>query len=234
MSWQLTLNETRVLGALFEKEVTTPEQYPLSLNGLTTACNQKSNREPVLSLDEQTVQATADELVKKNLISEAQSRGSRVVKYKHRFCNTEFGKLKFTDQELAIVCLLFLRGPQTPGELRTRSNRLCSFSDVAETESVLNQLSSREDGPFVLKLAREAGKRESRYVHLFSGEVDESAAQNTIANTGGDETFSSQQSVVDSVPADAVERIDALESEVADLKLQVGELTRLVDELINS
>lgn len=233
MSWQLSLYETRVLGALIEKEITTPEQYPLSLNGLTTACNQKSNREPVLNLDEQTIQATADELVKKNLISEAQSRGSRVVKYKHRFCNTEFGKLKFTEQELGIVCLLFLRGPQTPGELRTRSNRLCKFNDVAETESVLNQMASREDGPFVVKLPREPGKRESRYAHLFSGEVEGGDAGDEVLNAESAITESASFASAGSESSAAMERISALETEVAELRQQVRDLTQMVDELIN-
>ena len=217
---ELSLLETRVIGALIEKEITTPDQYPLSLNGLMTACNQKSNREPVLSLSEQEVQATADALIKKNLISEAQGSGSRVVKYKHRFCNTEFGKLKLTEQELGIVCLLFLRGPQTPGELRSRSNRLCKFNDVAETESVLNTLAGRDDGPFVVRLPREAGKRESRYGHLFSGEVEVVAAEDGAVGlaavaAGGDD-----------------DRIAALEMEVADLKEQVANLTEMVNELI--
>ena len=171
MNIQLTLNEARVIGSLIEKEHTTPEQYPLSLNALTNACNQKSSRDPVMHLDEGAVQETVDGLIKKRLISEKTGFGSRVPKYQHRFCNTDFGELTLSDQELGIICVLLLRGPQTPGELRIRSERLCKFSDVSETEAVLKHLMEREDGPFIVRLPREAGKRESRYAHLFCGAV---------------------------------------------------------------
>ncbi|MCG8671756.1 MAG: DUF480 domain-containing protein [Pseudomonadales bacterium] len=165
--FDLTLNEQRVIGCLLEKEITTPDQYPLSLNGLTNACNQKSNREPVLNLSEDDVQATLDALKEKRLISNETGFGSRVVKYRHRFCNTEFGDFSLSGQELGVVCVMLLRGPQTPGELRTRTNRLCEFNDVSEVDSVLGQLAARSDGPFVVRLEREPGKRESRYQHLF-------------------------------------------------------------------
>lgn len=164
-------NQARVIGCLIEKEITTPDQYPLSLNSLTNACNQKSNREPVLTLSESEVQDVLDELRDKRLIREETGFGSRVVKYKHRFCNTEFSDLKLDAQELAVICVLLLRGPQTPGELRTRTNRLCEFSDVHQVEAVLNNLSQREVS-LVVRLPREAGKRESRYAHLFCGEVE--------------------------------------------------------------
>ncbi|MBV1920285.1 MAG: DUF480 domain-containing protein [Pseudomonadales bacterium] len=164
---KLETNEQRVLGCLIEKEVTTPDQYPLSLNALTNACNQKSNRDPVMSLSEADVQDTLHQLKEKCLISLESGFGSRVVKYRHRFCNTEFGELTLSAQELAIICVMFLRGPQTPGELRTRTNRLCEFADVSVVDSVLNTLSGRNDGPFVTILDREPGKRESRYAHLF-------------------------------------------------------------------
>lgn len=171
MDITLSAYQARVIGCLIEKEITTPEQYPLSLHSLTSACNQKSNREPVLTLDEPAVQQTLDELVKKRLVLDKSGFGSRVVKYQHRFCNTEFGTLKFSSRELGIICVLLLRGPQTPGELRTRSNRLCSFSDVQEVETTLRHLMERDDGPFVIKLPREAGKRESRYQQLFGDET---------------------------------------------------------------
>ena len=168
----LTPCEARVIGCLIEKHRTTPENYPLSLNALTSACNQKSNREPVLELDEATVQDTIDTLMKKHYVSEKSGSGSRVTKYRHRFCNTDFGTLKFSDQELGIVCVLLLRGPQTPGELRTRTERLCKFHDIHEVESTLEQLLQRDDGPFVRKLPREPGKREARYTHLFGSETE--------------------------------------------------------------
>ena len=146
MDITLTALEARVIGALIEKEITTPDQYPLSLNALVNACNQKSNREPVMELDETQVQEIVDALVKKHMISEKTSFGSRVTKYRQRFCNTEFGMLTFTPQELGLVCVLLLRGAQTPGELRTRTGRLCHFDDVQEAEAVLDRLMEREDG----------------------------------------------------------------------------------------
>jgi uncharacterized protein len=168
----LTPYEIRVIGCLLEKQRTTPEQYPLSLNAITNACNQKSSRDPVLELDEATVQDTIDALMKKHFVTEKSGFGSRVTKYQHRFCNTEFGSLKFSEQETGIVCVLLLRGPQTPGELRTRTERLCKFRDVGEVEATLDQLMQRDDGPFVAKLPREPGKRESRFAHLFGDGAD--------------------------------------------------------------
>jgi uncharacterized protein len=171
MNIHLSPVEARVIGRLIEKAITTPDQYPLSLNALTNACNQKSNRDPVLELDERTVQETIDALVKKHLVLEKSGFGSRVPKYQHRFCNTGFGTLEFSPHETAIVCELLLRGAQTPGELRSRASRMAQIQDVGEVESALSTLAARPDGPFVVRLAREPGRRESRYAHLFSGEV---------------------------------------------------------------
>ena len=176
MDIHLTPYEARVIGCLLEKHRTTPEHYPLSLNALTNACNQKSSRDPVLELDEATVQDTIDALMKKCYVNEKSGFGSRVTKYQHRFCNTEFGTLKFSEQELGIVCVLLLRGPQTPGELRTRTERLCKFQDIHEVESTLDQLMQRDDGPFVAKLPREPGKRDARFAHLFGSEIEMSKA----------------------------------------------------------
>ncbi len=164
--------EARVIGCLLEKEIITPEQYPLSLHALTAACNQKSSRDPVMALSEQDVQSVVDQLVKKHLLSERSGFGSRVAKYQHRFCNTGFGGFEFSAQELGVLCMLLLRGPQTPGELRTRTQRLCHFDNVNETEQVLKLLMERSDGPFVARLPREAGKRESRYQHLLCDESE--------------------------------------------------------------
>jgi hypothetical protein len=214
----LTPHEARVIGCLIEKEATTPEQYPLSLNALTNACNQKSNREPVLELDEATVQATVDALVKKHLVSEKSGFGSRVVKYQHRFFNSEFGGKHFSAQELGIVCVLLLRGPQTPGELRSRTNRLCQFSDVNEVEAVLQRLMARDDGPYVVRLAREPGKRESRYAHLFCGEVEMAASTEPFApaaNSADDERIAQLEQLV-------MELFD----EVNQLKQQLTEMKR--------
>ncbi len=185
MNIELTAIEARVIGCLIEKQITTPDQYPLSLNALVNASNQKSNRDPVLELDEHTVQQTLDHLGRKHFVVEKSGFGSRVPKYQHRFCNTEYGTLKLDPQELAIVCELLLRGPQTPGELRSRASRMAPFSDVSEVEAALTRLSEREDGPFVVRLAREPGRRESRYAHLFSGEVSETTEEH-LAPSGGD------------------------------------------------
>jgi uncharacterized protein YceH (UPF0502 family) len=214
----LTLYEARVIGCLIEKEITTPDQYPLSLNALVSACNQKSNREPVLALDESTVQQTVDELIKKRLVLDKSGFGSRVVKYQHRFCNSEFGKLKLSPQELGVICVLLLRGPQTPGELRSRTNRLCRFSDVHEVESTLVQLMERDDGPFVVRLPQEAGKRESRYAQLFCGEV-------TIAE--------SSQLADASLPSSAAgnERFDELERLVRELRQELQRLEARIGRL---
>src|SRR3569833_3850808 len=168
---QLTAMEARVIGCLIEKQITTPDQYPLSLNALVNACNQKTNRDPLMDVDEPAVQRTLDDLSKKHLIMERSGFGSRVPKYQHRFCNTEFGTLNFTPQELAIVCELLLRGPQTPGELRPRAARMASFSDADQIDTTLETLRTREDNPFVVQLARQAGRRDSQWAHLFSGPV---------------------------------------------------------------
>ncbi|GKW06663.1 YceH family protein [Pectobacterium carotovorum] len=209
MKYQLDAREARVIGCMLEKQITTPDQYPMSLNGITTACNQKTNREPVMELSESEVQQTLDLLVKKHFLRTLSGFGNRVVKYEHRFCNSEFGDLKLSPAEVALVTTLLLRGPQTPGELRTRAARLHEFSDVGEAESTLEQLQQREDGPFVVRLAREAGKRESRYQHLFSGEVSDAATPEA-------------DSASDNSPL--AERVKTLEKEVAELKRQLAAL----------
>ena len=225
MNPELTLQETRVIGCLIEKEITTPDQYPLSLNALTNACNQKSNRDPVLDLDEHAVQGLVDQLIKKRLVSEQSGYGSRVPKYQHLFCNTAFGTLKFSPQELGIVCELFLRGPQTPGELRSRASRLCPYADVREVEAALSGLATRDDGPFVIRLAREPGRRESRYAHLFSGEVtgaDESEGPDEA--TGSAEKSSTGGGRLVELEA----RVARLESEMAELRLSLQARTTVI------
>jgi len=211
MNIELSPNEARVIGCLLEKEVTTPDQYPLSLNALTNACNQKTNRDPVLELSEAVLQQAVDSLMKKYLVSDKSAGyGGRVTKYKHRFCNTEFGSLKFSKQEFGIICVLLLRGPQTPGELRARTNRLCEFADSEQVEATLKNLMAREDGPFIARLPRAAGARESRYAHLFSGvieSVEESAAAEEAAPGAG-----------------LSQRVSQLEEWVQQLRVQVGEL----------
>ncbi|MCM8856572.1 MAG: DUF480 domain-containing protein [Candidatus Thiodiazotropha sp.] len=221
MRIEITPLEARVIGCLIEKEITTPDQYPLSLSALTSVCNQKSSRDPVLQLTEADTQNLLDELRKKHLVSDRTGFGSRVAKYQHRFCNSGFGSLEFTDQELGILCVMLLRGPQTPGELRTRTNRICQFSDVHETEAVLNGLMQREEGPFVVRLVREPGKRESRYAHLFCGEVTGVEAQITSAAAA----------VEQHQPSDQLERINQLEMMLLEMQEQLDSLKARVDDL---
>lgn len=210
MKYQLTATEARVIGCLLEKQVTTPEQYPLSVNAVTMACNQKTNREPVLNLSEHEVQEQLDALVKRHYLRTVSGFGNRVTKYEQRFCNSEFGDLKLSSAEVAVITTLLLRGPQTPGELRSRAARMHEFSDMQEVEQTLENLASREDGPFVLRLAREPGKRESRYMHLFSGDVETLVNVVEAVSPAGDETLAA--------------RVDALENEVAELKQRLDSL----------
>ena len=145
----------------------TPDQYPLSLNALVNACNQKSNREPLMQLDEATVKFVVDGLARRHMVVEKSGFGSRVPKYQQIFCNTEFGSLKFTPQETAIICELLLRGPQTPGELRARVPRMAELPDANVIEALLEGLAARTDGALVAQLPREAGRRDSRWAQLF-------------------------------------------------------------------
>lgn len=210
MNYQLTATEARVVGCLLEKQVTTPEQYPLSVNAVTMACNQKTNREPVMNLSEHEVQDQLDALVKRHYLRTVSGFGNRVTKYEQRFCNSEFGDLKLNSAEVAVITTLLLRGAQTPGELRSRASRMHEFSDVQDVEHTLEALAAREDGPFVLRLAREPGKRESRYMHLFSGDVE------TLVNVA--EALSPVED--ESLAA----RVEALENEVAELKQRLDSL----------
>ncbi len=214
MNIELTPTEARVIGCLIEKEITTPDQYPLSLNALTNACNQKTNREPVLDLPESAVQQALDTLMRKYLASDKSAGyGGRVTKYKHRFCNTEFGSLKFTAQELGLLCVLLLRGAQTPGELRSRTNRLCEFADAEAVETALQGLMTRADGPFIVRQPRAPGARESRYMHLFCGPV-ESVEHGAAAVDGRD------------AGEDLSWRVAELERQVAALRAELDELRR--------
>jgi uncharacterized protein YceH (UPF0502 family) len=216
----LTALQSRIIGVMLEKESTTPEQYPLSLNALTNGCNQKSNREPVMSLSEMEVQDVVDQLIEMKQLMVDSGASGRVNKYKHRFCNTSFGDLQFTEQQKSIICVLLLRGPQTPGELRTRTNRLANFTNVNEVEHTLEQLQHLNNKPLVKKLVREAGKRESRYIHLFS---DLSEAEPTTVE------LSSCNERTTSVQDDLEMRVHSLEQQVAELKSEVARLGALFD-----
>jgi len=216
----LSPEQCRVIGVMLEKETTTPEQYPLSPNGILIGCNQKSSREPVMSLSESDVQNIIDELVQMNQLMVDHKASSRVNKYFHRFCNTEFGSLQFTPQQRAIICVLLLRGPQTPGEIRTRTNRLADFTDVNEVESVLQGLLDLNGQTLVKKLEREPGRRDCRYVQLLS-EFDES---NLAASS------STQAEIISSASnAQLSQRVTELEQQVASLTEQVATLTELFE-----
>ncbi len=215
MRVELDSLEQRLIGCLIEKQVTTPDQYPLSLNALLSACNQKSNREPVMSLDEAAVQRTLDGLSRKHLLLERSGFGSRVPKYQHLFCNTEYGTLKFSAQELAMVCELLLRGPQTPGELRSHASRMARFGDVSEIEAVLTALKERESGPLVARLPREPGRRESRYMHLFGGgPIPDAVAAEEV--TPGESSAPERESLHS--------RVARLEAEVTALRAEIETL----------
>jgi hypothetical protein len=221
MNIRLSAIEARIIGALIEKQITTPDQYPLSLNALVNACNQKSNREPVMQLDEPTVKSAVDGLERRHMVIEKAGYGSRVPKYHQIFCNTEFGSLKFTRQETAILCELLLRGPQTPGELRSRVSRLADLPDPAVIHTLLDGLASRDDGPFVAQLAREPGRRDSRWAQLF-----EELADPTQVATRADPAIASAPSANPSAPtsSDLQARVAMLESEVAALREEINAL----------
>ncbi len=220
MKIELSALEARVIGCLIEKAITTPDQYPLSLNALVNACNQKSNRDPVMDLSEADVQHIVDALSRKHFVMEKSGFGSRVPKYQHRFCNTEFGTLKLDPLELAIVCELLVRGPQTPGELRTRASRMASVGEASEVDSALARLRDRADGPFVVQLAREPNRRDSRWAHLFSGAVANAASEAEIAAASAELA----------VPSGREDRLAKLEKEVLALRAELDELKRKLGE----
>ncbi len=211
MTIVFTPHEARVIGCLLEKEVTTPEHYPLSINALTNACNQKSNRDPVLDLDEATVQQVVDGLQKQRLVSDRSGYGGRVPKYKQVFCNTEFGPLRFTDLERAILCELLVRGPQSAGELKTRCNRMTPVAEVSEVEGALQSLAEHAAGPYVIRLPRAPGARDARYAHLLGGEVDVTMAATEV--------------VLPTAPRTGlVERVQQLESRLERLEQEIEAL----------
>ncbi len=215
MSSNLTANEARIIGCLMEKSVVTPDQYPLTLNALTNACNQKSARNPVISLDQGMVQRTARDLGTKHLVVSKENFKSGVVKYSQRFCNTTHSDYRFDPPQFAIVCLFLLRGPQTPGELRARSGRLHAFADNAAVADALAGLIERESDPLAVKLPRTPGRKDAEYMHLFSGPIDVEAhaiqAQAKVA-AGTSERVS--------VP-ELAQRVSKLEAEVAELKEKI-------------
>jgi uncharacterized protein YceH (UPF0502 family) len=212
---QLDDKEARVIGSLVEKSITTPDQYPLTLNALTSACNQKSSRNPVMSLSQGEVQHTIRALEAKHLVRTEENFKSRTEKYTQRFCNTRYSDLQLDPAEVAIVCLLLLRGPQTPGELRARSGRLHTFADNAAVVVALEGLIDREAGPLVVKLPRTSGRKDSEYMHLFCGPVDIDAH---VARATATQAAAPQRGGI----AELSERVERLEAELAALKEQLG------------
>jgi len=201
----LTDVEVRVLGSLVEKDATTPDYYPLSLNALVNACNQKSNRDPFMSLDENTVRDALSSLQEKRLAGPVNSADSRVTKYEHRMQEV----YNFSRGENAVLCVLLLRGPQTPGELRGRTERLHRFNDLDEVQFALQRLMQREP-PLAKVLPRQPGTKESRYVHLLSGDVEGAPAPlSTHAASGGDASL---------------DRIEELEKNVILLRREIENL----------
>jgi len=207
----LTEIETRVLGSLIEKDITTPDYYPLSLNALVNACNQKNNRDPVMTLDENAVRDALLTLQEKRMAGPASGADSRVAKFEHRLQEV----FNFDRREIAIVSVLLLRGPQTPGELRGRTDRMYHFDALEDVVSTLDRLAAREP-PLVAVLPRQPGTKESRYMHLFSGEAPAApdvARATSPASTGASSGGSA-----------LANRVEVLEQEVSELRAEVSEI----------
>jgi uncharacterized protein len=213
MELRLTATEVRVLGSLIEKDITTPEYYPLSLNALVNACNQKSNREPVMQLDEDTVLGALEALQQQRMAGPARGADSRVTKYEQRLQEV----FNFTRPEIAVLCVLLLRGPQTPGELRGRAERLHRFEALEDVQSALQKLMQREP-PLAKILPRQPGTKESRYAHLLAGDV------------AGLEESSQVVAPLTPKAADA-ERVARLEEEVAELRREFSEIKEQLERV---
>ena len=217
---ELSQNEIRIVGCLMEKAVTTPDQCPLTLNALVAACNQKSSRDPVLSLDRATAQRTARALEDQGSVTSQENFRTGVIKYSQRFCNTAFSDYQFSEAEYAVVCLLLLRGAQTPGELRTRTARLHVFEDnaaVVDTLGGLMAVDREGGGAVVARLARVPGRRDHEYMHLFAGHV-ESAPLERADSAPAPSASSPRRSALAELEA----RVRVLEDEVAELRRVVG------------
>ena len=208
----LSANECRILGCLMEKSVTTPEQYPLTLNALVNGCNQKSARTPVMSLSQGTVQHTVRRLDEQHLLRIEENFKRGVEKYTQRLCNSSYSELQLDTAQFAIVCLLLLRGPQTPGELRARSGRLHEFADNNDVVTALDSLAEYPVDPLVIQLPRSPGRKDSEYMHLLSGEVDIEAHAQQVA------AAQPERSAPRSSLAQLEQRLSELEAEVAELK----------------
>jgi uncharacterized protein len=215
MSLNLNEIECRVLGSLIEKDITTPDYYPLSLNALVNACNQKNNREPVMNLDESAVRQALSSLQEKRMAGPASGADSRVPKFEHRLQEV----FNFDRREIAVVCVLLLRGPQTPGELRGRTERMYHFETLDDVVTTLDRLAQREP-PLVLVLPRQPGTKESRYVHLFSGEPT-----NLLTRATSPAAEASGVS-----PSSGEDRLSRLESDVSQLRQELAEMREQLAE----
>jgi uncharacterized protein YceH (UPF0502 family) len=208
----LTEIETRVLGSLIEKDITTPDYYPLSLNALVNACNQKNNRDPVMALDETAVRDALASLQEKRMAGPASGADSRVTKFEHRLQEV----FNFDRREIAVICVLLLRGPQTPGELRNRTDRMYHFEALDDVVSTLDRLAQREP-PLAAVLPRQPGTKESRYTHLFSGE-------SPMSDAGESASVARAPSPATAGAIPVADRLMALEEEVARLRQQLAEV----------
>jgi uncharacterized protein len=218
LNFNITPIEARVLGCLIEKEATTPDVYPLTLNSLLTACNQKSSREPVMELSSEDLVTGLDNLIDKTLVSTWKSAHNRMPKYQHKLRHRVSDKFNFSLPELAVLGVLFLRGPQTAGEIRSRCARIHEFENLDAVVSVLTALEKNADGPYATMLARQEGRKEPRYAHLFCGEPDDAA----MPGTGIERDTRGNNS-----------RIEALEVEISDLKSEFDALKQRFEKFIN-
>lgn len=217
MNITLTPIEVRILGCLIEKEATTPDVYPLTVNSLLLACNQKSSREPTMELISDDLQTALDTLIEKTLVSTWKSSHNRIAKYQHKLHDRVSEKFNFSRPELAVLGVLFLRGPQTVGEIRTRCSRIHEFSNLEEVTAVLTALGEHSDGPYTVLLPRQEGRKESRYAHLFCGLPEETELPiTTVARaTGGSGS-----------------RVEALELEVCELKSALAAVEQRLEHFI--
>ena len=217
MNFNITPIEARILGCLIEKEATTPDAYPLTLNGLLTACNQKSSREPVMELDTDDLMTALDSLIDKTLVSTWKSDHNRMAKYQHKLRDRVSDKFNFSLSELAVLGVLFLRGPQTAGEIRSRCARIHEFDNLDAIQAVLTALEANPDGPYTTMLARQEGRKESRYAHLFCGEPDDTV----IPGTAPERAASGANS-----------RLQGVEQEVSELRSELHELKQRFEQFM--
>ncbi len=220
MDIELNDIEIRVLGCLIEKEAATPDNYPLSINAVLTAANQKTNRFPVLQLSEGEVQNAVDSLARHTLVGSRSGAGSRVLKYAHRLSDRLGDEFRFSQRELGVQAVLFLRGPQTAGEIKTRGARIHHLKDVSDVISTLQSLANRETGACVTRLAPAPGQKEARYAHLWSGEVDDSVLSQGVGPSAGQ------------VSVDVVGRVSALEETVSELRAQLDTMQEKLRDLL--